>query len=37
MSSKTIYSVSYALKMSEIGVTHVFVVQFRSSDTFKSL
>ena len=35
--SKTIYIVSYALKVSENGVTSVFVVHFRSSDTFKSL
>ena len=35
--SKTIYIVNYALKMSENGVTCVFVVHFRSSDTFKSL
>ena len=32
-SSKTIDIVSYALKMSENGVTCVFVVHFRSSDT----
>ena len=36
-SSKTIDIVSYALKLSENGVTCVFVVHFRSSDTFKSL
>ena len=36
-SSKIIDIVSYALKMSENGVTCVFVVHFRSSDTFKSL
>ena len=36
-SSKIIDSVSYALKESENGVTCVFVVHFRSSDTFKSL
>ena len=35
--SKTIDIVSYALKVSENGVTCVFVVHFRSSDTFKSL
>ena len=35
--SKTIYIVSYALKMSENGVACVYVVHFRSSDTFKSL
>ena len=37
-SSKTIDIVSYALnlKVSENGVTCVFVVHFRSSDTFKS-
>ena len=34
-SSKTIDIVSYALKVSENGVTCVFVVHFRSSDTFK--
>ena len=34
---KTIDIVSYALKVSENGVTCVFVVHFRSSDTFKSL
>ena len=31
------YIVSYALKVSENGVTCVFVVHFRLSDTFKSL
>ena len=36
-SSKTIDIVSYALKVSENFVTCVFVVHFRSSDTFKSL
>ena len=36
-SSKTIDIVSYALKVSENGVTCVFVVHFTSSDTFKSL
>ena len=39
-SSKTIDIVdivSYALKVSENGVTCVFVDHFRSSDTFKSL
>ena len=36
-SSKTIDIVCYALKVSENGVTCVFVVHFRSSDTFKSL
>ena len=36
-SSKTVDIVSYALKVSENGVTCVFVVHFRSSDTFKSL
>ena len=36
-SSKTIDIVRYALKVSENGVTCVFVVHFRSSDTFKSL
>ena len=36
-SSKTIDIVSYALKVSENGVTCMFVVHFRSSDTFKSL
>ena len=36
-SSKTIDIVSYALKVNENGVTCVFVVHFRSSDTFKSL
>ena len=36
-SSKTIDIVSYALKVGENGVTCVFVVHFRSSDTFKSL
>ena len=34
-SSKTIDIVSYALKASENGVARVFVVHFRSSDTFK--
>ena len=29
--------VSYALKVSENGVTRVFVVHFRSPDTFNSL
>ena len=37
MSSKIIDIVSYALKVSENGVTCVFVVRFRYSDTFKSL
>ena len=36
-SSKTIYIVSYALKVSVNGVTCVFVVLFRSSGTFESL
>ena len=36
-SSKTVDIVSYALKVSENGVTCVFVVHFRSSDTFNSL
>ena len=36
-SSKTIDIVSYALKVGENGVTCVFVVHFRPSDTFKSL
>ena len=36
-SSKTIHIVSYALKVGENGVTRVFVVHFRSSNTFKSL
>ena len=36
-SSKSIDIVSYALKVSENGVTCVFVVHFSSSDTFKSL
>ena len=34
-SSKTIDIVNYALKMSVNGVTCVFVVHFRSSNTFK--
>ena len=34
-SSKTIHIVSYASKVSINGVTCVFVVHFRSSDTFK--
>ena len=34
---RSIDIVSYALKVSENGVTCVFVVHFRSSDTFKSL
>ena len=34
-SSKTINIVSYALKVSVNGVTRVFVVHFRSLDTFK--
>ena len=34
MSSKTIYIVSYALEVSVNGVTSVFIVHFRSSDTF---
>ena len=34
-SYKTIDSVSYALKLNENGVRCVFVVHFRSSDTFK--
>ena len=33
-SSKTIDIASYALKVSVNGVTCVFVVHFRSSDTF---
>ena len=37
MSSKTIDIGCYALKVSENGVTCVFVAHFRSSDTFKSL
>ena len=39
MSSKTIDIVSYALELevSVHGVTCVFVVHFRSSDTFSSL
>ena len=36
-SSKTIKTVSYALDVTVNGVTCVFVVHFRSSDTFKSL
>ena len=36
-SSETIDIVSYALKVSENGITCVFVVHSRSSDTFKSL
>ena len=36
-SSKIIDIVSYALKVSENSVTCVFVVHFRSSDTFNSL
>ena len=36
-SSKTIDIVSYALQASVNGVTCVFVVHFRSSDTFESL
>ena len=36
-SSKTIDIVSYALKVSVNGVICVFVVHFRSSDTFESL
>ena len=32
--SKTIDIVSYALELSENGVTYVFVVHFGSSDTF---
>ena len=36
-SFKTIDIVSYALKVSVNGVTCVFVVHFRSSDTFESL
>ena len=35
--SKTINIVSYASEVSINGVTCVFVVHFRSSDTFKSL
>ena len=35
--SKTVDIVSYALKVSENYVTCVFVVHFRSSDTFNSL
>ena len=35
--SKIIDIVSYSLKVSENGVTCVFVVHFRSSDTIKSL
>ena len=34
-SSKTINIVSYALQVSVNGVTCVFVVHFRLSDTFK--
>ena len=34
-SSKTIDIVNYASKVSVNGVTCVFVVHFRSSDTFK--
>ena len=34
---KTIDIVSYALEVSVNGVTCVFVVHFRSSDTFESL
>ena len=34
MCSKTIDIVSYALEMSVNGVTCVFVVHFKSSDTF---
>ena len=36
-SSKTIAIVTYALKVSENGVTCVFVVHYMSSDTFNSL
>ena len=36
-SSKTIDIVSHALEVSVNGVTCVFVVHFRSSDTVKSL
>ena len=36
-SSKTIDIFSYALKVSVNDVTCVFVVHFRSSDTFESL
>ena len=36
-SFRTIDIVSCALKVSENGVTCVFVVHFRSSDTFKRL
>ena len=36
-SSKITDIVSYVLKVSENCVTCVFVVHFRSSDTFKSL
>ena len=36
-SSKTIDIVGYALKVSVNGVICVFVVHFRSSDTFESL
>ena len=36
-SFKTVDIVSYALKVNENGVTCVFVVHFRSSDTFNSL
>ena len=36
-SSKTVDIVSYALKVSENGVTCVFVVHFRSTDTFNCL
>ena len=36
-SSKTIDIVSYALNVSENGVTCVFVVHFRSSETSESL
>ena len=37
MSSKTTDIVSYTLKVSVNGVICVFVVHFRSSDTFESL
>ena len=36
-SSKILDIIRYALKVSENGVTCVFVVRFRSSDTFKTL
>ena len=36
-SLKNVVIVSYALKVSESGVTYVFVVHFISSNTFNSL